>query len=403
MKRILGAVLAVGMAGVAFGQDKPAAKDDLTFRVYWKDGLRMSTVDETVKLSIGGRLLYDVGWISEDRDVKAVIGDQEDGTNVRAAWIYTKGDLYDRYFFHVEYGLQDGDADLMFAYIGVKDIPYVGNLKLGHYKEFGLETLTSNKFTTFTARSLPVAFNPGFNLGLSAYDAVLEKRMTYSAGVYKHTNSYGEANSEGEWALTARVTGLPWYEEDGEQLVHVGLNASVRSPVENETQYRTRPEMSIADYYVDTGVMDSERAFIVGPELAVVYGPASVQAEYVHARVKSEALDDPTFNGFYVYGSYFVTGEHRVYKQSSATFGRVRPHENFLGDEDGWGALELAVRYSWIDLDDGLVLGGELADVTGGLTWYLNPNMKIMVNYVHADLDGVGKTNGLMTRFQVDY
>jgi phosphate-selective porin OprO/OprP len=161
--------------------------------------------------------------------------------------------------------------------------------------------------------------------------------------------------------------------------------------------------MSIADYYVDTGIMDSEQSVVLSPSLAVVYGPASVQAEYMHARVASDTLDSLSFNGFYVYGSYFITGENRVYKQSSGKFVRVRPYENFLGEEDGWGALELAVRYSWIDLNDGTVTGGELADVTAGVNWLLNPYVRLSLNYVYADLDTVGKTNGLMTRFQFDF
>ena len=34
---------------------------------------------------------------------------------------------------------------------------------------------------------------------------------------------------------------------------------------------------------------------------------------------------DPDFSSWYVFGSGFLTGEHRPYKASSGTFSRVKP------------------------------------------------------------------------------
>ncbi len=405
MRRVWGVLLAVGMAGVAWGQDPTKddpARDDSTFRVYWKDGLRLGTGNRDVQLQIGGRILYDIGWISEDRDVKAVIGDQEDGVAPRMTWIFTQGEFYERIYFKAEYGLQGGDADLMDAFLGVKGVPCAGKLQVGRNKEpFSLEWQTSMRYVTFIERGVPL-FNY-YNTGLTCYNAILDDRMTYAVGVYKGTDSYGAGSNEGEWSLTGRVTGAPWYESDGEQVLHVGLSATLRSPVDDTVQFSAKPKTALADPYVDTGLFDADRVVALGPEIAAVYGPASIQAEYLHIWTDSDVADDPSFKGFYVYGSFFLTGEHRVYSRSSGTFARVRPHEDFLGEEDGWGALEAAVRYSWLDLNDGTILGGELSDVTVGLNWHLNPYVRIMTNYVYADLDRVGKTNILTMRFQVDF
>jgi len=37
--------------------------------------------------------------------------------------------------------------------------------------------------------------------------------------------------------------------------------------------------------------------------------------------------------------------------------------------------------------NDGAVTGGELEDFTLGLNWYLNPNTRMMFNYVRANVD----------------
>ena len=50
----------------------------------------------------------------------------------------------------------------------------------------------------------------------------------------------------------------------------------------------------------------------------------------------------------------------------------------------------MVARYSHLDLEDDTYTGGELSDISLGLTWYLNPNMKVMLNYIHGELeDGI--------------
>jgi hypothetical protein len=55
------------------------------FRTFWKDGLRLETPDGDFKMKIGGRIMYDWSWISEDDDIKADVGEQQDGTEFRRA------------------------------------------------------------------------------------------------------------------------------------------------------------------------------------------------------------------------------------------------------------------------------------------------------------------------------
>ena len=117
------------------------------------------------------------------------------------------------------------------------------------------------------------------------------------------------------------------------------------------------------------------------------------------------------YHGWYTHVSYFFTGEHREYKTKSGVFTRVSPKNNFDG-EGGWGAWQLALRYSTLDLNDGApgYLGGEIDNITVGLNWHLNPNTRFMFNYINADVDSAtvptvdaGTMDIFMVRFQLDF
>jgi phosphate-selective porin OprO and OprP len=85
-----------------------------------------------------------------------------------------------------------------------------------------------------------------------------------------------------------------------------------------------------------------------------------------------------------VFGSYFLTGESRNYQASKGTFSPVTPNRDFHFGEGGWGALELAFRFSYVDLNDAGVNGGREHNITGGLNWYLTQDTRLMFNCIRA-------------------
>jgi phosphate-selective porin OprO/OprP len=415
------------------------------FKVYWKDGLRFDSRDGLFKLQIGGRLYLDGFWADEGSDTRAhaipatgkSVGDQLDGVEARTLRLSFAGTLYGNTDYKVELDFagtekavqksvdEAGDATksatsfgsstvaFKDVYLGFKDILPIGYLKVGHFKEpFSLEELTSSRYVTFMERSLPTgAFSPSRNVGVQLSSAELGDRMTWAVGMFRDTDNRGYGQSEGGgWNATARLTGLPWYEEDGRRLLHVGAAASLRNP-DASVQYKSRPEMHLAATYLDTGSILTDDVMLLGGEAALVLGPFSLQAECMRAMVDPDTGSDLNFQGAYVQASYFLTGEDRAYKKSSGAFDRVKPKSNFGTRPDGtkgWGAWELAARYSYLDLNDGAIKGGELDDVTVGLNWHLNPNVRIMANYVRAMLDDNGSSTGgdsdlFGIRFQVDF
>ncbi len=372
---------------------------------YWKDGLRLKTADKNFQFKLGGRIMNDwTFFLSEDDDVKALVGDLEDGTEFRRARFYISGTIYDNLAFKAQYDFAGGDADFKDVYVGLKHVPVVGNVRVGHFKEpFGLEEITSSKYITFMERSLTSAFVPSRNTGLMLYNHALDERLTWAAGVFRDTDNYGDNAEDGKYSVTTRITGLPWYEDDGKHLLHVGLAASHRDPDGDDVRYRERPGIHQCARLVDTGHFAADSVDLLGAEFALVYESASLQGEVMRSSVDAVGQEDPDFTAWYVMGSYFLTGEHRSYKRSSGAFSRVKPINDFRDEEGGIGAWEATLRYSHLDLDDAGINVGELGTITAGLNWYLNPNTRVMCNYVVGDLDNVGDTSALLMRFQIDF
>ncbi|MDQ2703482.1 MAG: porin, partial [Pseudomonadota bacterium] len=159
-------------------------------------------------------------------------------------------------------------------------------------------------------------------------------------------------------------------------VLHLGVSASREEPDAGSFRMRARPEVGLTDVrLVDTGTLPGVDAIRrEGLEGLWIRGSWSVQGEYLQARVaRGPGLDDVGGRGAYVFASWVPTGESRAYNGYA---GNVVP--------SGMSALELLLRYSHVDLDDGAVRGGRQSDWTLGANWYLGRNFKVQANYVFA-------------------
>jgi phosphate-selective porin OprO/OprP len=402
------------------------------FRVYWNahDGLKFETADKDFSLHIGGRLQYDAEWFHtgsgiqkyEAPTMSSALGNQADGDEIRRMRLCFDGTLYSDTFYKMEWefgqratvvqstggkptDVTGGDlAGIRSAYVGTTALQPFATVTVGHFTEpFNLETVTSDNYMTFMERGPTYAFTPDYQTGIMLSNAVFDQRVTWAIGEFRP--QYGTDNSGSSFQgyekdntgydTTMRVTGLPWYQDektgDTFGLLHLGAaadfltGAQPNSPVE----FSSAPEMHLASAFVDTGAMSNIQDYqLYDEELAFVYGPFSAQGELAQAEMtRTAALKNLQFNAGYGYISYFLTGEHRGYSKANGCFDRVKVLHNLGTDKDGhrgWGAWELAVRYSYIDLDSQNIAGGRMADVTVGLNWYLNPNVRFMANYIHS-------------------
>jgi phosphate-selective porin OprO and OprP len=156
-----------------------------------------------------------------------------------------------------------------------------------------------------------------------------------------------------------------------------------------------RPELRIdPTSLLTTGAIPNvSGAQVYSGEVAANYGPFTVEGEYYFYDIdRSLGLSRLQFNGGYAQASWIITGESRDYSGGTAAYLGVIPKDPFSLTSGGWGAWEIAARYSTIDLNDRLgfadgVAGGKQTIVTAGLNWYVNRNIGFQLDYLHGWID----------------
>lgn len=323
-------------------------------------------------LRLGGRVHADAAWFSDDSN--DVLNDDSRDQEFRRARLFVSGKAFDDWRYRFEYDFAaNSDYRIKAAWIGYNGFkPFT--IRAGNVLEpFSLESMTSSNNITFMERALPKAFAQNYKLGIlmNTYG----DNWSAAAGLFDGNIQDG---SKDGWGITGRVTAAPI--RNKRRLLHIGAALEYREP--DEVNYGTRPEANLASRLARTGTLhDVDNTITAGLEAAAVYDSLSLQSEYMQISVKRDSQrSDPDFNGWYVYGSWFVTGEHRRYNVKKGTFKQIRPKSKY-------GAWELAARYSDIDLEDENITGGEENNVTMGLNWYLNRNVRFMANYIWVDAD----------------
>ncbi len=139
---------------------------------------------------------------------------------------------------------------------------------------------------------------------------------------------------------------------------------------------------------VDTGQLCEVDSYsYVALEGIATIGPLSFQTEWGQAQVNRKSdRNDYTFDGGYVQGSYFLTGESKNYNAYFGQFWRVNPKRTLA--QGGIGAWEVVARWQTIDLNDKDVSGGEASGYTLGINWYVNSFVKVLLSYGDLKVKG---------------
>jgi phosphate-selective porin OprO/OprP len=424
--------------------DDKTCPAEVVFKATWKDGLIFESSDKKFTFVVGGRTQIDVVSLVAPDAVQfgpGGVGRTDDGIGFRRARFDIMATLYETIEFYCQYDFENTfvvdrvggvaraantpvPTDL---WVTFTKVPYVGNIRVGNHKPpISFEHLTSSRYLNFLERSLGFdafigGLNNGFEPGISAFDNFCNERGTWAIGLFRRNNTiFGWNTGDGEGELTGRLTYLPFYECEGRYLVHVGVGASHIDPDDDTVRFRARPPLGNGPAALHTTMMDAimtaTNQQTLVPEFVVVWGPWTFQSEYM-ANWANGALpvNNPgQFNpktvfvqSAYMELLYFLTGEHREYSKKSAAFGRVTPRRYAKWGRDqcgcldcGPGAWQLAARYQFIDFKNSPVNGGLVHDLTLGVNWFLNPNMKIQWNYTmsHRDMN-VDGSDGIIHGF----
>lgn len=240
-------------------------------------------------------------------------------------------------------------------------------------------------------------FMPGDNLVLN---------LAYTGAASGSTTAHGPGGDE-QTQLNDRVSYRFW--SDGASNASVGFTSAwVLNSATKSLSFGDRPQIRVdgtklvnasvaantaAMYAFDGGINIDN--FFVGGEWA----------EFQVDRLNSGTLagDTPVFHGWYLEGSWILTGETKSYTVSSTNnevggFGAPKVANPFSLSGDSWGAFELTFRYTNTNLNwnattaatatnQAGINGGKERDILFGLNWYLNNNVKLQVNDIITNID----------------
>ncbi|MEL7496783.1 MAG: porin [Planctomycetota bacterium] len=385
------------------------------------------------KLRFFGRIHLDYwSFPKVDNTINPLEGgdDPQDRWAFRRLRIGVEGDLNDNMFYKYEGEFAPGNnPSYRDALFGFKNVPYLNTVTFGNQKRpYSLDQLNNSNDNVFIERPFVAqAFNRlNRRLGISSSGHTEDLGWNWLFGYYNQILTQeigGFVGDKYQGEVAARIARTAWYDESsgGRGWAHFAIAGSAGAPngfsSPTGARYRTRPESQTAQTWFDTGdISGANENLLVGLEAAINVGQFNITGEYM--RINVDRLDaigeDVAFEGYYGQVSYFLTGEHRVWNRKVGKLGRVIPLENFFTIRDcdcnvqnGWGAWEVAARYSFLDMNDQDIFGGEGESFTFGLNWYWNPYARMQFNYILGDIDrgaaGFGDYEVFGVRMMVDF
>ena len=148
------------------------------------------------------------------------------------------------------------------------------------------------------------------------------------------------------------------------------------------------PEEALADFEADDvygnigadGSGDATRNLVVKVEEVAAITEVGVTQKEEMAGFSNTC--DLEMDGFYLQAAYTLTGETRGYKAGSGAFAAIKP-------KGEGGAWEVVARYEDAEVEiPGRSLSADLERMVLGVNWYVNKNVKFMLNYVDSEVDG---------------
>lgn len=349
-------------------------KENPPVKVSWKGGPKLEG-EGGWSFKPRGRLQYDAGLTSAPGSTGRPDGW---GNEVRRARLGVEGDIPGGFGYKFEIDFAGNEVAITDAILTYQDDGL--KVSVGQHKTFqGLEELSSSRFISMMERA---AFTDAFGferrVGVSAQYGAGD--LLVQGGVF--TDNISNLSNK-SWSVDGRAVYMP--KMGGTQL-HLGgsIHYSKLKDASDTVRYRQRPFVHFTgERFINTGSFSAESELGLGVEAAAIAGRFHAAAEGYWQKVnRPMMLADPTFFGGYAeVGTFLTGGDRRGYKKGR--FDRVKPANPV--DEGGIGAVQVNLRYDYLDLNDAGIIGGTQNGVGVSVIWTPTDYTRFMVNYARID------------------
>lgn len=224
------------------------------------------------------------------------------------------------------------------------------------------------------------ALLPSRNIGITLGDVIFDNSMTYKVGIFNDALEQDSSFKDFSTQYITRITALAYEDVSNESLLHLGIGYRYSDAKVGYVRYRTSPEQYFLPDWVDTGKVNAQNTKTTNLEISYVNGPVWLASEYTNVDVTSNEHNNPNFNGYHVALTYALTGEHRGYNKKKGVVKQLVAKSDFT--KGGTGAIDLAFRYSYLDLTSEDIVGGKLGIHTAGVGWYMSSEVKLQMQWV---------------------
>jgi phosphate-selective porin OprO/OprP len=378
-------------------------------------GFSLKSADGENQLKLRGTLHFDGRYLGGD-DPGGTF-DSFTATRVRPTIEGTFASIFD---FKLMPDFGQGRTVIQDAYVNARFNPGA-QVHVGKFKSpVGLERLQSANDMKWVQRGAPTALAPNRDIGLQLGGELAGGRFSYQAAYLNGSNDGSSSdtfadidlNDDKEYAL--RLFTQPFAESESFALrgFGIGIAGTYTNQVGTATQpllpaFRT-PGQSTFFRFRAAGttpgtIADGERTR-TAPQLYYYVGAFGLIGEFTEvsqevSRIVPSGLRTGTVDtsAWQLAVSYFLTGEEASYRGFT-------PKSRFSLEDATSGAWEVKARVQSLSVDDGAFAGGadsfadplvsaRQADSWGvGLNWYLNENVKWLLDYDHTSFDGGAAT-----------
>ena len=375
-------------------------------------GFTVQSADGANNLKLRGVLHVDGRALLSDDDT--IVDDQFLLRRVRPIVEGTVGGIYD---FRFTPDFAQGRTVIQDAYVTGRFAPGF-QLTAGKFKApIGLERLQSANDIRFVERAYPTQLVTNRDIGLQVAGNLLEDRLAYQVAYLNGSNdgrssedfSDVEVNDDKEWA--GRIFTQPFANSDSFALrgLGFGVAGSYTSQQGNATQtllpqYRTSAQSTFFRYR-SAAVATGDRTR-VAPQFYYYAGRFGLLGEWTEVSqdvfmsgTLGDREDQVDTTAWQIQAAFFLTGDEE-------SFRGYKPNSVFSFHDGTWGGWELVARYHELEVDDAafagsansfadpLVSARKASTIGVGLNWYLNQNVKWVLNYEVTSFEGGAADGG---------